>query len=364
MTSAAPPAAPRRRWRWVLLALVMLLFAAAGSALFAWRWLDRWASIPHGTPGTAVALTIQPGTPTRTIAALLQRKGLVSDPRLLLLWLRLHPETPSLQAGRYRIPTPISPRDLVRRLGRGVFERSLTIPEGWTLRQVALRLNAEAWITDPALWLALTARPIPAGIVGDAQSSAEGFCFPETYRLDEGSSPSLILDRLLAEFRRQWLAARPDDRDPAALPLSQREIVTLASMVQREARVPDEMPAIARVYYNRLAARMRLQCDATVHYALGDVWDRPLTYDDLDVDSPYNTYRVLGLPPGPIANPGRAALEAALRPAPGDYLYYVYTGDGRHTFSRSFRDHQAAIRAARRPPAAASEPSSPVESQR
>jgi UPF0755 protein len=153
---------------------------------------------------------------------------------------------------------------------------------------------------------------------------------------------------MLSEFRRQWVQARPAERDPRSESLTIGQVVTLASLVEREARSVEEMPSIAAVYLNRLARGMRLQCCATVRYSLGEVWDRPLTYADLEIDHPYNTYLHEGLPPGPIANPGRPAIEAVLRPAETNDLFYVYDGQGGHIFSRTHREHRRAAAEARK----------------
>jgi UPF0755 protein len=296
-----------------------------------------------------VALTIKPGISSRAIAELLEDKGLIDRAETLLVWLKLNGRAGGLQAGDYRIAAPVAPRALVDQLGRGSFERAVTIPEGWTARQIAARLAEQKWIASAQVWLDLAARPIDASVLPEAQpEGAEGFCFPETYRFEAGTGGEAILKRMLETFAAQWRAARPDERTEASRDLTLREVVTLASMIQREARVAEEMPLIASVYLNRLKRKMKLQCCATVYYALGEAWDRPLTLKDLEIDNPYNTYRNAGLPPGPIANPGREALEAALRPAESDYLYYVYRGGGHHTFSRTFGEHAAATRAARR----------------
>jgi UPF0755 protein len=361
--SPSPGPRPSRRRRVLLFAVLILVFLAATLTLAARAWFARWSATPFGAPDATTRLTIAPGTPSRAIAADLAGRGLVSDDRRLLIWLKLTGKLGKLQAGDYRIDTPIAPADLVVVLQSGSFERTLTIPEGWTSRQIANRLVAQGWIANQQIWLDLVARPLPTDAMDgllDApiQTGAEGFCFPDTYRLDAGTPPDAILDRMLDEFARQWRIARSEtdratrsaNRTPSSRDLTVREVVTLASMVEREARALDEMPRIAAVYLNRLDRRMKLQCCATVYRALGGgaAWDRPLTYADLKTDSPYNTYLHHGLPPGPIANPGRAAIEAVLRPADTDDLFYVYAGDNRHLFSRTYKEHQSAVRSVRK----------------
>lgn len=351
--SAAPPdpsapeaAPPRRRRYWpsVALILALLLIGAVAGPYF---YLERWSRAAFGRDAS-IAVVIDRGMSTRAIARRLRQGGLIDHEWMFLVWVRLHGPA-RLQAGHFTIKTPIAPRALVAHLGRGNFDRPLTIPEGWTCAQIARRLKELRMIDDEQVWMDLVGRPLPAPALGVAiPGGAEGFCFPETYFIEQGARPESILARMIERFRRQWQAARPDGRDPRARDLSLLQVVTLASMIEREARTPEELPAMASVYLNRLRKGMKLQCDATVYYALGKSWDERLTLADLEVDHPYNTYRRAGLPPGPISNPGQAALEAVLHPAANDYLFYVYAGNKHHIFTRTFAEHQAAIRAAQK----------------
>lgn len=352
--SVPPPAAdtpprPRRRWlRRLFLLFLLFVFLTAGGLGAGYWYLEQWGRRPYGAPGVH-PFKIEPRTQTRQIARRLRDGGLVENDLLFLAWMRLHGRRRGLQAGQFTLQTPISPARLIDALGRGTFEKILTIPEGWTARQIAHRLKAEGWIPNEQLWLDLVARPAGPELLGEPlPRGAEGFCFPDTYRLDAGTSAGQILRRMQVKFKREWTLAEPARRDERSRNLSLPEVVTLASMVEREARTDQEMPAIASVYLNRLARGMKLQCCATVRYAMGEVWDRPLFFADLKIDSPYNTYLHPGLPPGPIANPGRAALEAVLRPAPTDFLFYVYAGNHHHVFSHTYAEHMKAVREARK----------------
>jgi UPF0755 protein len=318
----------------------LLLLALAGGGLTAGYWgMERWAQTPFGEPGIK-KFKIEPKTPTRAIGRRLQEQGLIGHDLLFLFWFKTHKRNHQLQAGDYQIQTPIAPESLVEALCHGKFERVLTIPEGWTARQIARRLAAEGWIKHDQEWLSLVKKPLGAEVLGCAlPAGAEGYCFPETYRFEAGVKPEEILRQMLAMFKRQWEKAKPAERDARSRPLSLPQVVVLASMIEREARCEEEMPLIASVYLNRIGRGMKMQCCATVRYALGDVWDRPLRYADLKVDSAYNTYLHPGLPPGPIANPGRQAIEAVLRPANSDYLFYVYANNGHHLFSRTYAEH-------------------------
>ena len=177
--------------------------------------------------------------------------------------------------------------------------------------------------------------------VGIDADSAEGFLFPDTYRFEKPTAPADVVRRMVARFNEviAGLGLKPGLNSPHSHGLMFRDFVTLASIVEREARDPEEMPAISAVFHNRLKRGMRLDSCATVRYAL-DQWNAPLRLSDLKTESPYNTYTHQGLPPGPICNPGRAALNAAFRPAKSGFLYYVYRGDGKHAFSKTLREHE------------------------
>lgn len=327
------------------------LLSFAGAALVIgiaslWRWtsIQQWAERPHGDP-SEVALAIAKGSSLSSIAMELEGAGIVDDANRFRSLAVIEGKGRSLQAGRYAFTLPLTPLQVLDELRHGTFQRKVTIPEGWTSRQIARGLVQEGWIEREKDWLDVAREPVDATHLGFVSIlGSEGFSFPETYYLEPGATAPEIRDRMLAEFGRVWTSLEPERRDPRSAKLNPLQVVTLASMVQREARSVEEMPDIASVYLNRLKIRMRLQCCATVHYAIGEVWDRALTYEDLKVDSPFNTYQHYGLPPAPIGNPGREALEAVLRPADSDYLFYVYRGDGTHEFTRTYREHRRAAR--------------------
>lgn len=324
---------------WALLASLALGVASVAGGR---AWLLRWADLPQGPSGT-VDWTLPPGTGFRDAARSLHDAGLVDLPVAFEALALLEGRRDSLQAGRYRLPAPISPRELLNSLRRGTFERKLTIPEGWTAARVERELLAGGWIAREGEWTELVARPVDPSPLGEPIPSAEGFCFPETYRLEPGTPAEAIRDRMLATFAETWRALEPARRDERSRDLSTVEVVILASIVQREARRVEEMPRIASVFLNRMRRGMKLQSCATVHHALGE-WGRALRFADLECDSPYNTYRHAGLPPGPIGAPGREALAAVLRPAAEPFLYFVHRGDGTHEFTRTYAEHARATR--------------------
>jgi UPF0755 protein len=340
-----------RRGAWLrrlLLGAALLLVMAGLAAAAGWKGLEVWGDRRVGAPGK-VGLEISRGASLDSIARRLTADGVVDHKQLFMVYAWREGKHRSLQAGDYAFDLPMSPREVIEQLQRGSFERRLTIPEGWTARQIAEALVRDGWIEDPSVWLDLVARPVPEGILAfPVEGGSEGYCFPDTYFLEEGTPPDQIHHRMLRRFARVWEEIQQEhgsrDPDPRSSKLTPPEVVTLASMIQREARGIEELPAIASVYLNRMKIGMRLQCCATVHYALGEVWDRPLLHKDLKIDSPYNTYQHYGLPPGPIGNPGKEAITAVLWPEQNDFLYYVYRGDGTHAFTKTYREHMAAAR--------------------
>jgi UPF0755 protein len=239
------------------------------------------------------------------------------------------------------------PRQIAAKMALGETAQGVvTVPEGYTVRQIARRL-AEHHLVDEAQFLALAqtgGRSFHLRGWTPPDDNLEGYLFPDTYTVPKGASARDVLQIMLENFARRVVVpyGAAADRFPGGLPAA----VTLASLVEREAEVDADRPLIAAVYRNRLKAGMRLQCDATVQYALPEHKAR-LFYADLRVDSPYNTYQHAGLPPTPIANPGLPSIEAALHPARVDYLYYVAGPGGRHIFSRTLAGHNQAVAHAR-----------------
>jgi UPF0755 protein len=305
-------------------------------------WQIRPVSRVDARPRTVV---IPQGATARTIGALLADAGVARRAWAVVLVARALGVAERLRHGEYALRPDQSTPEIVRLLARGETVRHrVTIPEGSTVAQVADLLAAEGLVDrDRFLALALRegrriGRPILADLPID---SVEGYLFPDTYDFTRGLDEAAVLGRFL-----DHLDAKLDPAlrtAAAARGWSLHDLLTVASMIEREAQVPDERPVVAGVIVNRLARGMRLEIDATVLYALGS-HKAALALRDLDVDSPYNTYRRAGLPPGPIANPGLAAITAAAHPAEVPYLYYVLRPDGRHHFSRTYEEHLRAVR--------------------
>lgn len=322
---------------------VLFAMAAAATVFFGLRWIDSQAHrVPDG-PRQSVRIAIPKGTSVEGIADLLHEKGLLRDRRVFVIYVWRHELSRRLQAGDYQLHTQLSVAELAEALQSGYFERRVMFPEGTTIAQMARRLAEAQLIGDAGDFTRLKAdsQLIQLAQAADAPS-LEGFLFPDTYSFEPGIAPRQIAERMIRSFNRHAADALSSPTLALDQPLSRLELVTLASMIEREARSIEEMPLMASVYYNRLKRDMRMECDATVHYALDD-WSRALTYKDLEIDSPYNTYRHKGLPPGPICNPSKEALRAAAHPARSRYLFYVYRGDGTHEYTETYEAHQAAI---------------------
>jgi UPF0755 protein len=301
----------------------------------------------RGWDGPAVVVQVDAGQSTRTIAENLARAGVVRSPFLLALRARLTGQAGRLRAGEYRFDRPVTPADVLDTLTRGrVVLYPVTVPEGLTLEETASRLATSGVATAEDL-LAAFRDPRPILDLDPGAPDLEGYLFPDTYAFPRRVAAPEVVQAMLRRFRQVlgeigWKETGPPDIDL-------RGLVSLASLVEKETAVADERALVAGVFTGRLTRGWRLECDPTVVYALKRdgryVTGRPLRRSELAYDSPYNTYLVSGLPPGPICSPGQGALEAALSPAATRALYFVSRGDGsgRHEFSATLREHQAAV---------------------
>lgn len=319
----------------VLAVLAVLVLGLVGGVAYG-------VSVFFGRPATTqVRVVIRPGASTTTIARELVDKGVVKNWALFSLYVRRRGAERRLMAGEYVLNTGLSYPGAVAALLKGprIKYYRVTIPEGLTVAQTA-RAVAEQTPMKEADLLAATTRSGHdyAFLRDDPSDSLEGFLFPKTYTVTGRMKASDAVDMFLEQFEKE---AGGLDLGPARQRnLNLYQILIVASMVEREVKVADERAKVAAVVYNRLDRGMLLQIDATVQYALGEQKNE-LTYADLTIDSPYNTYLHAGLPPGPICSPGLASIEAALNPAPVGYLYYVLTSpDGRHTFTDSAEEFE------------------------
>ena len=326
----------------LLVILVLLVCAAAGVGVY--TVYQKATEAYKGYPGDEIFFMVQPGQAGVSIARALEAEGVARDHRLFVAALWLKKATGRLQAGEYRFAKPASTMDVIDRLVDGdIYLLSVTIPEGLTVSETADHL-ARKGIGDADAFRGVFGRGELIASLDPEARDLEGYLFPETYRFPRQPAPEevarALTDRFIQLFDEKRLAKA------ASLELDVREVVTLASIVEKETGRAEERPLIASVFWNRLKRPMALQSDPTIIYELKRQgrYDGNLRGNDLKLDSPYNTYRFPGLPPGPIASPGLAAIDAVLSPAETRYFYFVSKNDGSHHFSRTLREHSNAVR--------------------
>ena len=340
------PAGPWARRIVLALAVLAVMGLIAGGLAFVYV---RSVVDPSGPAGPEVTLEVPKGSSTQRIAELLEDEGVVKSARNFRLYVRVKNEGP-FQAGTYTLRENSSFDNVIATLEKGpelVFER-LTVPEGLTVKQVAdlvgkMPGRSAAKFLEVAGSGAVRSKYQPPG-----SNNLEGLIFPDTYNFEAKDDEKAILQRMVTTFDEQAAAAGIDAVAEGGR-VTPYQAIVVASLVEREVRLPEERSKVARVIYNRLDKKMLLQVDATVIYALGRTGERGLRvlFKDLEVDSPYNTYKNPGLPPTPIAAPGRAALDAAVSPEEGPWLYYVVIdADGRQAFATTLAEHNRNIAAA------------------
>jgi UPF0755 protein len=316
-----------------VLLLFVLLALAAGAFVF---WTLR---APHQARSEPVFVVIDPGTPTRSMARRLAEQGVIRSEWSFLL-VRALSSKANLQAGEYRFHGAVSTWDVYQKIARGdIYYHELRVPEGANMFDIATAVEHLGWIKSPT-FLSVARNPALIRDIAPEAPSLEGYLFPSTYRVVRNTSAEQIARQMTGTFRKVWDELGGGTGDV-------NRVVTLASLVEKETAVPGERPSVASVYHNRLRLGMKLDCDPTTIYAalLEGRYRGVIHRSDLDRDHPYNTYRRPGLPPGPIANPGRESLRSALQPADTSYLYFVSKGDGSggHIFSENLSQHNAAV---------------------
>ena len=321
--------------RLLLFVILLLVVCAAGAT-----WFYLGVNRPYkGYAESEQFVEIPPGSGTAAIARRLTDAGVVTDVNTFRLALWVTGQGRRLQAGEYRFDHPLSARQVAEKIGRGeVYVHPITFREGLTIKQMAELYDSRGF--GPAKDFVEAAKNVAlVQAIDPAAKDLEGYLFPDTYALPRRATADQLVARMVASFTK---ALTPDLIEKAtANGQSVRQLVTLASIVEKETGKAEERPMVAAVYANRLKIGMGLQCDPTVIYALERAgrFNGNLTREDLQFDSPYNTYRYAGLPPGPIAAPGRASLEAAADPASVPYLYFVSRNDGSHAFASTLDEH-------------------------
>ena len=317
----------------LLLLLIVAALAAAGAA---YGWLHQ----PLVAGGQPIELEIEPGTSPRGVAQAAQAAGMQVNPDLLYWWFRLSGQDRKIRAGNYEIPVGTTPTSLLARLVRGdESQRVLTIVEGWNFRQVRAALAKEEHLKHDSA--AMTPAQIMEAL-GKPGVAAEGRFFPDTYAFAKGSSDLALLRRAMQGMDKRLDAAwaLKDADSPLKTP---EDLLTLASIVEKETGKAADRTLVAGVFINRLRIGMLLLTDPTVIYGLGEQFDGNLRKRDLQTDTPWNTYTRAGLPPTPIAMPGKAALMAAVQPEKTKALYFVAKGDGSSHFSDNLDEHNRAV---------------------
>ena len=351
---------PRRRkprvWLvsfWVCFSLLFLMLVVGVSGLY-----YVWNQLSPTKAGPPVEVTITKGMSANSVSKLLEENGIIKNSFIFGYYLVLKEEGANFQAGRYELKPGMDKLEVIAKLNAGDVMKQetvkFTIPEGYSILQIADKLAAEG-IADRDKFLALTNEQrtwsgaetvlfIPKELP-TAKYRLEGYLFPDTYEVVKGVSEEEIILRLLKEQDRK-LSTLPEDwvDQLDKLNISMHQMLTVASIIEREVMVDEERAKVAGVIYNRLAEPMRLQVDATIQYALGEQKEL-LSYEDTELDDPYNTYTIDGLPPGPIANPSLESIKAALYPEEHNYLFYVTKKDGSntHLFAETYQQHQRNI---------------------
>ena len=294
-----------------------------------------------GEPSGLIEVTVPSGSTLAEVADTLVERGVIRARIPFKLYARIRGDDRRIKSGRYELREASRWRDVLVRLTRGqVMTIPMTVPEGFRLLQIAPRIAEVTGVTEDSV-ISVIYNPDLLARLGVPGPNAEGYLFPDTYRFAPGVSVGSVLEAMANRYRSTWSEARRAQLQE--LNMTEKELVTMASIIQAEARHINEMPRISSVYHNRLREGWLLQADPTVLYALGGP-RYPLLYAAIDsvTDHPYNTYSQPGLPPGPICAPGDAALAAALNPAQEDFMYFVARPDGRHVFTRTLAEHNRA----------------------
>ncbi|HTS11742.1 MAG TPA: endolytic transglycosylase MltG [Candidatus Limnocylindrales bacterium] len=338
--------------------LALLAIAAIGAGA---EWLDGQIDKPYrGHRAEEVYVNIPHGTSRWGISGILRHDDVIRNRLAFLMFSEWHFHA-HLQAGEYLINRPMNSREVFWKIAKGqIFVHTVIIPEGWTMYDIANELDRQEICKKEDFLIIAHGTSMIADLAPHAQS-LEGFLFPSTYEFTRHETCQEVAKRMVQNFKAVWETLGAGGQVSLPQGMTVEQVVTMASLVERETPNPNERPLVAGVFYNRLKKGYALQCDPTVQYALeleGRV-EHNVKPPDLRIDSPYNTYEHRGLPPGPIANPGEASLRAALFPATTDYLYFVANGQGGHYFSRTLAEHDRNVARLRKTLAAGASSSDP-----
>ena len=330
------PLLRRLQSRLMVILAVMLVMGVIFAAL-----LYQYATTPASASQDGQVVEIKPGMTLKQVAHFLADKELLSEPSTFMLYTYLQGEQNHIQAGEYRFSPSMPPRDILEALTSGMAVLyTVTIPEGYRITDIAGLLEAKG-LADQTAFIEATRNRELLESLHIPSGSLEGYLYPETYKFSKAGGARRIVQTLLDTFKERVL--QPERVQQAeAMQFTFHEIITLASLIEKETGLGKERKLISSVFHNRLAKNMRLQTDPTVIYAMVN-FDGNIRKKDLSIDSPYNTYKYFGLPPGPIASPGLESIQAALDPEESDFLYFVSRKDGSHQFSTNYKDHIRAV---------------------
>ena len=323
----------RNRLIYFVIGLVFLI------GVFLFVGFGYYLSNPAEERGNDQVFFVREGATMTVVAGELESQGIIRSKRLFLLWARLMGYSRSIKTGEYRLSSAMPPLKILETLSKGiVIAHPVTIPEGFTIKQIGELLEEKGLVKNEE-FLAITGDPDVAKRYGISGQSLEGFLYPDTYQFGRGLPPMSVVEVMIKRF---WEVTGPFREKIEQSGMTIEEVITLASIVEKETGRAEERPIIASVFLNRLKKKMRLETDPTVIYGIKD-FSGNLKKKHLTQRTPYNTYVIRGLPPGPIANPGKEAIEAVLFPAKTDYLYFVSKNDGSHYFSKTLVEHNKAV---------------------
>ena len=322
--------------KYVLLIVLILLSICLGFSWFLWQYLTA----PLGGDKEDKHIEITPGMSLALIANVLEKERVITGAKKFRLFAKLKGVDKKIQAGDYTFQTAMTPSEVLNRLVNGENRiHKVTIPEGFNIFQIAALLEKEG-LVEKSRFLHYVSDPVFVHSLGIDGDSLEGFLFPDTYHLRKGMGEERILRKLVARFNE--IFKEPYQQRAEEINFRLKELITLASIVEKETSDPSERNLIAAVFHNRLKMGMMLQSDPTVIYGILN-FNGNLTKEDLETKTPFNTYLIRGLPPRPIANPGEDSIKAVLYPSPKKYLYFVSKNDGTHHFSTTLKEHNRAV---------------------
>lgn len=327
----------------VAFSLIVLVFAlTTGTTWFMW---DRFANKRNAGSHEEVLFEVHQGESFVQVVKELEKAGLIRDAQMFSLFSKLKGEAGKMKVGEYAIQGDMFPSEVLAIINSGKsIGRSLTIPEGMNIYEISEMWEEEGFGTKEQIIELVKDKAFIQSLLDENVDSLEGYLFPETYKLTKFTDAKKFLTMMVKKFNAVWAEVAPRAQ---ALGWSRHQVVTLASIVEKETGAPEERPMISSVFHNRLAKGMMLQTDPTVIYGKAESLGKmviSITRADLTTPTKYNTYTIKGLPPGPIANPSKEALIAATEPAKSEYFYFVSKNQGTHTFSKEYKDHLEAVK--------------------